>query len=131
MLASPWFSRALKKEGWSESDQNEKDGLIHISASDWDAEAFLILLNVLHLRNRSVPDKVSLDMLAKIAVLVDYYECDEPFFSLHQDVGLCHRGQRSTAHKLLSRLGALDLDLVGLWRSRTLLDGYLHSGRDG
>ena len=48
-----------------------------ITAADWDEEAFLILLNILHLRNRKVPRIVSLEMLAKIAVLIDYYECGE------------------------------------------------------
>jgi hypothetical protein len=77
MLASPWFNRALKREGWSESARDEEDGLFHITAEDWDADAFLILLNIFHLRNRQVPRAVSLDMIAKIAVLVDYYECEE------------------------------------------------------
>ncbi|KAF2183283.1 hypothetical protein K469DRAFT_710815 [Zopfia rhizophila CBS 207.26] len=34
-------------------------------------------MNVLHLRNRQDPRKVTLEMLAKIAVLIDYYECSE------------------------------------------------------
>jgi hypothetical protein len=77
MLASPWFKRAMTKEGWSESNRSDEDGLFHITADDWDAEAFLILLNIIHLRNRKVPRKISLEQLAKIAVLVDYYECGE------------------------------------------------------
>lgn len=77
MLASPWFKRLLKKERWSESARNERDGFFHITAAEWDAEAFLILLNIFHIRNRKVPRTVSLEMLAKIAVLADYYECHE------------------------------------------------------
>jgi hypothetical protein len=77
MLASPWFRRVLKKEGWSESSRSAEDGLFHITAADWDEEAFLILLNIFHLRNRDVPRKVALETLAKIALLVDYYECGE------------------------------------------------------
>jgi hypothetical protein len=59
-LASPWFRRALAKEQWAESERDEKDNLI-----------------IFHLRNRKIPRQVSLDDLAKIAVLVDYYECAE------------------------------------------------------
>jgi hypothetical protein len=76
-LASPWFKRAMTKEGWSESSRNEEDGLFHITADDWDAEAFLIMLNIFHVRNKKVPRTISLEQLAKIAVLVDYYECGE------------------------------------------------------
>ncbi|KAF1833346.1 hypothetical protein BDW02DRAFT_500813, partial [Decorospora gaudefroyi] len=77
MLASSWFKRALTKGGSAESNRNEMDGLFYIDASDWDAEAFLILLRILHLRNKDVPRTVNLEMLAKIAVLVDYYSCKE------------------------------------------------------
>jgi hypothetical protein len=77
MLASPWFKRLLKKEGWSESVRSEADGLLRINAADWDEDAFLILLNMFHLRHRQVPRTVTLETLAKIAVIVDYYECGE------------------------------------------------------
>ncbi|KAF2127448.1 hypothetical protein P153DRAFT_67816 [Dothidotthia symphoricarpi CBS 119687] len=77
MLASSWFKRALTKEKWSESGRHESDGRFHVYAEDWDAEAFLIVLNIFHLRNRQVPRTVTLEMLAKVAVLVDYYECGE------------------------------------------------------
>jgi hypothetical protein len=76
-LASPWFHRALAKEKWAESERDEKDNLVHIKADDWDGNAFLILMNIFHLKNRKVPRELSLDDLAKIAVLVDYYECAE------------------------------------------------------
>jgi hypothetical protein len=76
-LASPWFDRALAKEKWFESTRDEGDGLFHLTATDWDAEAFLILLKIFHVRHRDVPKEVSLELLAKIAVLVDYYEFGE------------------------------------------------------
>lgn len=77
MLASPVFKRALNRDGFAESVRNEIDGFFHIDASDWDPEAFLIVLRVLHGRNKQVPRKVSLDMLAKIAILEDYYTFGE------------------------------------------------------
>jgi hypothetical protein len=75
--ASPWFSRLLKRDGWMESHRNPEDNMLHISAEDWDEEAFVIMMNIFHLRNRQVPRTVTLDMLAKIAVVADYYECTE------------------------------------------------------
>ncbi|CAN9252182.1 unnamed protein product [Alternaria alternata] len=77
MLASPVFKRALNRDGFTESVRNEIDGFFHVQASDWDPEAFLIVLQILHGRNKQVPRKVSLDMLAKIAILEDYYTFGE------------------------------------------------------
>ncbi|EMD86664.1 hypothetical protein COCC4DRAFT_143682 [Bipolaris maydis ATCC 48331] len=76
MLASPWFRRTLTREEFVESLKNPSDGRYHIQANDWDEEALLILLNIFHVRTRQVPATVSLEMLAKIAVLVDYYELE-------------------------------------------------------
>jgi hypothetical protein len=76
-LASPRFDSMLTKGKWTEGVPNENDGRYHISAEDWDVEALLLLLNVLHHRNRQVPRILSLEMLAKIAVLIDYYDCAE------------------------------------------------------
>ncbi|KAF2690670.1 hypothetical protein K458DRAFT_382247 [Lentithecium fluviatile CBS 122367] len=77
ILASPWFKRALAQDKWIESGGDKGDGRFHISAEDWDPGAFLILLNIFHLRTRKVPWTVSLETLAKIGVLVDSYDCAE------------------------------------------------------
>ncbi|KAJ4366455.1 hypothetical protein N0V83_008091 [Neocucurbitaria cava] len=61
---------------WAESTKGE-DGLHHLTAEDWEPEVFTILLNILHLQNRQVPRSISLEKLAKLAVLVDYYRCWE------------------------------------------------------
>lgn len=76
-LGSPHFERMLSGAKWKEGRRNENDGRYYVTVENWDEEAFLILLNVLHLRNRQVPRSVSLVMLAKIALLVDYYNCAE------------------------------------------------------
>jgi hypothetical protein len=60
-----------------ESTCNLEDRLFHLSAQDWDEEAFVILMDVSHLRNNRVPRVITLEMLAKFAVLADYYECSE------------------------------------------------------
>jgi hypothetical protein len=67
----------LTRDGWAESCQDKEDGLFHITAEDWDADAFLVVLNIFHVQNRKTPRTVSLETLAKIAVVVDYYECHE------------------------------------------------------
>lgn len=72
-LASPWFKRAMSKEAWIESDS--ENGYYHTFAQDWNEQSFLVLLSIFHLRHKQVRPVVSLDSLAEIAVLVDYYEC--------------------------------------------------------
>ena len=73
-LASPVFKKMLQGP-WRESTVSS--GCQTVDASEWDVETTLILMNILHSRVRSVPRTISLEMLAKIAVLVDYYECYE------------------------------------------------------
>jgi hypothetical protein len=63
---------------WGESCR-DSNGLYQLTASGWDAEAFRIMLDVFHLRYRQIPKELSLDLLAKVAMLVDYYRCREAF----------------------------------------------------
>ena len=76
ILASPYFKGALNGP-FKEATSVSADGYRHIFADDWDPEAFLILIHIIHGRNRQVPRLVSLELLAKIAALVDYYGCHE------------------------------------------------------
>ena len=62
---------------WKESVTYFQKGSVEISAEGWDIEALLVLLHVIHNQQSRVPRKLSLDMLAKVAVLVDYYDCKE------------------------------------------------------
>lgn len=107
MSASPWFDRILKKDGWMEAHPNGEDGRFRIAAEDWDKEAFVILMNIFHLRNREVPRTVTLEMLAKIAVLADYYECSESI-ELFTDMWIAHLRTKVTIPTIYCR------DLV-LW----------------
>ncbi|KAI4950389.1 hypothetical protein J4E91_004271 [Alternaria rosae] len=76
ITASPKFKSELTS--WSESVKGD-DGFYHVNTTDWDPEAFAIMLNVLHLRIRKVSKSLSLELLAKVAMLVDYYRCWEAF----------------------------------------------------
>ncbi|KAK4233012.1 hypothetical protein C8A03DRAFT_39314 [Achaetomium macrosporum] len=76
ILASLYFEVALNGP-WSEATSVSADCCRHIFADDWDPQAFLILMHIIHGRNRQVPRLVSLELLAKIAALVDYYKCHE------------------------------------------------------
>ncbi|KAG6174849.1 hypothetical protein E4U35_005480 [Claviceps purpurea] len=93
-LASPVFKTMLNGS-WKESSppsdqshgsaktraptQNGTDCQVRyeLAATEWDAEDFLLLMNIVHGRNRQVPYSVDLETLGRIAVLVDYYQCQE------------------------------------------------------
>ncbi|KAK1986716.1 hypothetical protein LZ30DRAFT_581472 [Colletotrichum cereale] len=76
ILASRYFNAKLNGT-WKEATPHAFDNRHHMEASDWDPDALLILMHAIHGRTRSVPRRIDCEMLAKIAVLVDYYDCHE------------------------------------------------------
>jgi len=74
ILASRYFKTALNGP-WTQASSPGCSRSIY--ANDWDPEAFLILMSIIHGRNQQVPRVIGLELLAKIAVLVDYYDCHE------------------------------------------------------
>jgi len=76
ICTSPKFKSELTS--WSESRKKD-DGFYHVGTEGWNPEALVIFLNILHLRYRQVPRSLSLELLAEIAKLVDYYRCWEAF----------------------------------------------------
>ena len=80
MQASLVFKAALTG-GWKEGS-TAAGGCYQINAEDWDAEAMRVVLSLVHSRTKAIPRCVTLEMLSKIAVLVDYYE-------LHEAVHFC------------------------------------------
>jgi hypothetical protein len=76
ILASPVFKKALTGK-WKEGSTFVGTGSVEITTESWDVEAFLILLRILHCQHHKLPKRVSLELAAKIAVLADYYECND------------------------------------------------------
>lgn len=79
ILASPVLKKILTG-GWKESVTFLKERSVEITAEGWDIEALLILLRAIHGQHYDIPRKLTLEMLTKIAVLVDYYDCKESVF---------------------------------------------------
>ncbi|KAJ5465264.1 uncharacterized protein N7458_000950, partial [Penicillium daleae] len=73
-LASPIFKNILTG-GWKESVTLLQQGSMELTTSGWDLEALLLLLKIIHCQHDHIPRKLSLEMLAKIAVIADYYDC--------------------------------------------------------
>ncbi|KAG5932555.1 hypothetical protein E4U60_005160 [Claviceps pazoutovae] len=81
-LASPVFRTMLNglwKESAPSSDEPDNGCPVRyeLTAAEWDDELFLMLMNIIHGRNKLVPLSVDLTTLMKMSVLVDYYQCQE------------------------------------------------------
>lgn len=76
MLASPVF-KAMLTGGWKESAQFSQKGYVEVMADGWDLESFLLILRIIHGQYYQVQRNVTLEMLAKVAVIADFYGCKE------------------------------------------------------
>ncbi|KAG6234293.1 hypothetical protein E4U25_006054 [Claviceps purpurea] len=79
-LASPVFKAMLNgiwKESAPPSDWSDCQVRYELAATEWDAEDFLLLMNIVHGHSTQVPYSVDLETLGRISVLVDYYQCQE------------------------------------------------------
>lgn len=74
-LASSVFKKMLTGP-FAEGKANAS-GFRLIKTSDWDPEAFKIILTIMHGHNRDVPKSLSIEMLVKVAMIVNYYDCLE------------------------------------------------------
>ncbi|RKL37918.1 hypothetical protein BFJ72_g7378 [Fusarium proliferatum] len=84
-LASPIF-RTMVTGPFAEG-KADSSGFRLITASDWDPEAFKIVLTIMHGYNRDIPKSLSLEMLVKVAMIVNYYDCLESV-ELYADIWL-------------------------------------------
>lgn len=75
-LASRRF-KVMLSGNWLEARIVHPDGCRHVNMEGFDPTALKILMNILHGRTRKVPRSIELELLAKIAVLVDDLECYE------------------------------------------------------
>lgn len=73
-LASPAFAKALSGS-WREGSTLREKGTVTINVEDWNSEAFLTILNIFHGRFSDIPNQVGVELLAKLTVLADYYQC--------------------------------------------------------
>ncbi|KFY42445.1 hypothetical protein V494_02402 [Pseudogymnoascus sp. VKM F-4513 (FW-928)] len=76
-LASRRFKKMLSGD-WEEAKRIYEDGCRHVTLDDgFDSDAVKLLLDIIHGQTSKVPRSLDLEMLAKVSVLVDDFECYE------------------------------------------------------
>jgi len=73
ILASDYFKSALTM-GFAESASASGDFAHVVRAENMNLEAFRLVMSIVHGQTHQVPRKISLNLLAKVAVIVDYYK---------------------------------------------------------
>jgi hypothetical protein len=81
ILASPVFKAMLQPGRFREGLERNAAGHMEVHLPD-DNQAVVIVLNLIHGRNRVVPKQVDLEILTRLATLVDKYQMVEAVESL-------------------------------------------------
>ncbi|KAE9378231.1 hypothetical protein N431DRAFT_435404 [Stipitochalara longipes BDJ] len=76
-VASPVFRAMLQQKNFKEGRELSSKGGLELPLPDDDAIAMIVLLDVIHGRNRRVPRKIDLDLVNRISILVDKYQMAE------------------------------------------------------
>lgn len=76
MLASVYFQKMFSGQ-WREGQELNANESVELEMPDTDPKAFLIILNIIHLRGSVVPQYVDLETLTELAVLTDYFQCHD------------------------------------------------------
>ncbi|KAJ5629485.1 hypothetical protein N7528_003142 [Penicillium herquei] len=74
--ASPIF-KSMLTGGWKESVGYQQNDPAEITAEDWDVVAFSIVLNAVHGKFYQIPKSPTLEQVAKVSVIADYYQLKE------------------------------------------------------
>ncbi|RGP64389.1 hypothetical protein FLONG3_9576 [Fusarium longipes] len=78
ILASSVF-RAMLNGPWSEASSSSQP-LRQITTTGWDPLALAIVLDIIHGRHREIPEDLTIGLVARIATIVDYYDCHEVIY---------------------------------------------------
>lgn len=72
-LASEYF-RGLMANNWREASSS-RGFAYSVTAEDWDEAALLMVMNIIHCQASEIPQSIDSEMVAKVASVVDYYQC--------------------------------------------------------
>jgi hypothetical protein len=72
--SSPFFKVALTG-GWKETARFQDDGDMEVGAPDWDIDALLVVMRLVHNKPRKLPTQPSFELLTGVSIIADYYQC--------------------------------------------------------
>ncbi|CEL10147.1 hypothetical protein ASPCAL13272 [Aspergillus calidoustus] len=72
--SSPFFKVALTG-GWKETVRFQNDGDMEVGAPDWDIDALLVVMRLVHNKPRKLPTQPSFELLTGVSIIADYYQC--------------------------------------------------------
>lgn len=75
-FGSPVFNSMLDGN-WKKSAESKAKGYLELVVRDWDVEALLMVLHIMHAQTSKVPRMVTLEEVAKVTVVADYYDVKE------------------------------------------------------
>ena len=102
ILASSVF-RAMLSRNFREGTTLKAVGIVEIDLPDDDPDALALLLNVIHSRSKSVPSKLGLSSLCRLALLVDKYQMHEAF-NLLASMWIAHAVSKGWPEKFDARM---------------------------
>jgi hypothetical protein len=76
-LASPVFKQQVQRAEQRKGIADLHEEPTEIYAEDWNLEAFLVVLRVLHCQNSQLPRTLSLEKLAHVATIAHHYQCKD------------------------------------------------------
>lgn len=71
-LGSPVFNRMLNGD-WTEAAEFKEKGSAELVVPNWDVEALILVLYIIHAQTTKVSRLLGLEDLAKVTVVTDYY----------------------------------------------------------
>lgn len=74
ILASPVFDAMIGDARFKEGAELLACGKVEIKLPDDDPDAFAIVANVIHHRNKMVPEEISFQSFVKVAILTEKYQ---------------------------------------------------------
>lgn len=98
MRESRYFRKMFQGD-WTERSALQANKSIKLTIFDWDPQALWIVLSILHGHARRAPIYMPINMLTKIAIIVDFYGCHdamEPYMN----------GWLATSYPVANKLGA-------------------------
>jgi hypothetical protein len=72
--SSPFFKGALTGI-WKASARFQEDREMEIGMPDWDIDALLVVMRLLHNKPRKLPTKPPFELLTGVSIIADYYQC--------------------------------------------------------